>query len=255
MKIAKLITAILVSIFLFNTTYVLSDNNNDFSKNRVEQARSIFKQIEKGNWSLALKKSKKINNKMLSDLIYWLYLNKKKNNANFYDYQNFITQNTNFPNKSYLQYLSEHKINTESISPKEIVNHFKKNEPVSSFGKLRMGEALIASGETERGKKLIKENFIIANLTGFELSHFIKNYSEIIKLKDLIRRAEWLAWENKSGQLRSLMPYLPRDYKALYKARYLLAIRLHGVEYAIKNVPNKYKNNQGLLYQRLHLKI
>ena len=79
MKIARLITAILVSIFLFNTTYVLSDNNNDFSKNRVEQARSIFKQIEKGNWSLALKKSKKINNKMLSDLIYWLYLNKKKN--------------------------------------------------------------------------------------------------------------------------------------------------------------------------------
>jgi soluble lytic murein transglycosylase len=255
MKIARLITAILVSIFLFNTTYVLSDNNNDFSKNRVEQARSIFKQIEKGNWSLALKKSKKINNKVLNDLIYWLYLNKKKNNANFYDYQNFITQNTNFPNKSYLQYLSEHKINTESISPKEILNHFKKNEPVSSFGKLRLGEALIASGETERGKKLIKENFIIANLTGFELSHFIKNYSEIIKLKDLIRRAEWLAWENKSGQLRSLMPYLTRDYKALYKARYLLAIRLHGVEYAIKNVPNKYKNNQGLLYQRLQLKI
>ena len=255
MKIARLVTAILVSFFLFNTTYVLADNNNNFSKNRVEQARSIFKQIEKGNWNQALKKSKKINNKMLSDLIYWLYLNKKKNNANFYDYQNFITQNINFPNKSYLQYLSEHKIKIESISPKEIINHFKKNKPVSSFGKLRLGEALIASGETERGKKLIKENFIIANLTNFELSHFIKNYSEIIKLNDLIRRAEWLAWENKSGQLRSLMPYLPRDYKALYKARYLLAIRLHGVEYAIKNVPNKYKNNQGLLYQRLQLKI
>ena len=104
MKIARLVTAILVSFFLFNTTYVLADNNNNFSKNRVEQARSIFKQIEKGNWNQALKKSKKINNKMLSDLIYWLYLNKKKNNANFYDYQNFITQNTNFLNKSYLQY-------------------------------------------------------------------------------------------------------------------------------------------------------
>ena len=51
------------------------------------------------------------------------------------------------------------------------------------------------------------------------------------------------------------MSYLPEEYKALYKARYLLAIRLHGVEYAIKNVPNKYKNNQGLLYQRLQLKI
>ena len=255
MNISRLITIILVGILLFDTTYVLADNKNNFSKNRVEQTRSIFKQIEKGNWSLALRKTKKINNKILNDLIYWLYLNKKKNNANFYDYQNFITQNTNFPNKPYLQYLLEHKINAELISSKKIINHFKKNKPVSSFGKLRLGEALIISGEIERGKKLIKENFIIANLTNSELSYFIKNYSEIIKLRDLVSRAEWLAWENKFNQLKSLMPYLPKEYKALYKARYLLAIRLHGVEYAIENVPNKYKNNQGLLYQRLQLKI
>ena len=255
MNISRLITIILVGILLFDTTYVLADNKNNFSKNKVEQTRSIFKQIEKGNWSLALRKTKKINNKILSDLIYWLYLNKKKNNANFYDYQNFITQNTNFPNKPYLQYLLEHKINAELISSKKIINHFKKNKPVSSFGKLRLGEALIISGKIERGKKLIKENFIIANLTNSELSYFIKNYSEIIKLKDLVSRAEWLAWENKFNQLKSLMPYLTKEYKALYKARYLLAIRLHGVEYAIKNVPNKYKNNQGLLYQRLQLKI
>ena len=255
MKITRLITITLVGILLFDTTYVLSDNKNNFSKNRVEQTRSIFKHIEKGNWNLALRKTKKINNKILSDLIYWLYLNKKKNNADFYDYQNFITQNTNFPNKPYLQYLLEHKINTELISSKKIINHFEKNKPVSSFGKLRLGEALIISGEIERGKKLIKENFIIANLTNSELSYFIKNYSEIIKLRDLVSRAEWLAWENKFGQLKSLMSYLPEEYKALYKARYLLAIRLHGVEYAIKNVPNKYKNNQGLLHQRLQLKI
>ena len=255
MKIARSITIILVSTLLFKTTYVLADNKNNFSKNRVEQTRSIFKHIEKGNWNLALRKTKKINNKILSDLIYWLYINKKKNNADFYDYQNFITQNTNFPNKPYLQYLLEHKINTGLISPKKIINHFKKNKPVSSFGKLRLGEALVISGEIERGKKLIKENFIIANLTNSELSYFIKNYSEIIKLKDLESRAEWLAWENKFGQLKSLMSYLPEEYKALYKARYLLAIRLHGVEYAIENVPNKYKNNQGLLYHRLQLKI
>ena len=255
MNISRLITIILVGILLFDTTYVLADNKNNFSKNKVEQTRSIFKQIEKGNWSLALRKTKKINNKILSDLIYWLYLNKKKNNANFYDYQNFITQNTNFPNKPYLQYLLEHKINSELVFSKKIINYFEKNKPVSSFGKLRLGEALIISGEIERGKKLIKENFIIANLTNSELSYFIKNYSEIIKLRDLVSRAEWLAWENKFGQLKSLMSYLPEEYKALYKARYLLAIRLHGVEYAIKNVPNKYKNNQGLLHQRLQLKI
>ena len=120
MNISRLITIILVGVLLFDTTYVLADNKNNFSKNKVEQTRSIFKQIEKGNWSLALRKTKKINNKILSDLIYWLSLNKKKNNADFYDYQNFIAQNTNFPNRPYLQYLLEHKINAELISSKKI---------------------------------------------------------------------------------------------------------------------------------------
>ena len=255
MNIIKLIKIAIISIFLLHLTVSVATGNANLSKKNIEYARSIFKQIEKGNWQNAIRKSKKINNKMLEQLVYWLYLNKKTNNANFNDYQNFIKQNPNLPKINRLKHFAEYKINIKSISPQLVINYFKIKEPLTSYGKIKLGEALIAVGNALEGEKLIKTNWKNANLTNNDLSYLLKNYKNIIKEKDIIDRAEWLAWENKSQQLANLFKYLPRDYKSLYKARYLLMIRLYGVDFAIKNVPNKYKNNQGLLYHRLRWKI
>jgi len=254
MKLAKFITAILF-IFFFNSIHVLSDNNYNLSKNNIEQARSIFKQIEKGDWKYAIRKAKKSNNKMLEQLVYWLYLNKKMNNATFQDYQNFIKKNPKIPNINHLKYLSEYKINIKSIDPKFIINYFKINKPLSSYGKIKLGEALINITNSAEGKKLIKSSFKTANLGNQDIFYLTKTYKNIIGLQDIINRAEWLAWENKTQQLKHLFKYLPKDYKALYKARYLLTVRSSGVDYAVRSVPDKYKNNQGLLYQRIKWKL
>ena len=48
-----------------------------------------------------------------------------------------------------------------------------------------------------------------------------------------------------------MLRYLPKDYQALYQARQLLMSKSYGVDNAIKKVPNKFKNDSGLLYDRL----
>ena len=114
MNIIKLIKISIISIFLLHLTVSVATGNANLSKKNIEYARSIFKQIEKGNWQNAIRKSKKINNKMLEQLVYWLYLNKKTNNANFNDYQNFIKQNPNLPKINRLKHFAEYKINIKS---------------------------------------------------------------------------------------------------------------------------------------------
>ena len=96
---------------------------------------------------------------MLEQLVYWLYLNKKTNNANFNDYQNFIKQNPNLPKINRLNHFAEYKINIKSISPQLVINYFKIKEPLTSYGKIKLGEALIAAGNAPEGEKLIKTNF------------------------------------------------------------------------------------------------
>ena len=70
-------------------------------------------------------------------------------------------------------------------------------------------------------------------------------------MEDHIKRADWLAWENKYWELKRMLRYLPKDYQALYNARLLLMSKSYGVDNAIRKVPSKFKKNPGLLYDRL----
>ena len=48
-----------------------------------------------------------------------------------------------------------------------------------------------------------------------------------------------------------MLRYLPKDYQALYNARQLLMSRSYGVDAAISKVPEKFKKDSGLNYDRL----
>ena len=55
------------------------------------------------------------------------------------------------------------------------------------------------------------------------------------------------------GLKKDCLRYLPKDYELLYTARHILITRGYGVDQAIKNVPNKFKNDAGLNYDRLKM--
>ena len=80
---------------------------------------------------------------------------------------------------------------------------------------------------------------------------FRKKYKKYLNPEDYIKRADYLAWENKHWDLKRMLRYLPKDYRLLYNARQILMSKSYGVDKAIKNVPNKFKNDAGLNYDRL----
>ena len=62
--------------------------DSEFSKIAIK----VFDSIEKKKWKTALNVSKKARNKILYNLINYLYLIKPINGATFYDYISFINQ-------------------------------------------------------------------------------------------------------------------------------------------------------------------
>ena len=106
-------------------------------------AKAAFKAIDKKKWQTAIKLSKKAKDKMVFKLVNWLYLIKPNNTASFYDYLTFINNNPNYPRINRLKYLAEHKINLNTVSPKIIIKWFNGKEPLSDFGKIKLGEIYI----------------------------------------------------------------------------------------------------------------
>ena len=221
------------------------------SKKDFKIAKKAFEHIDKKKWQTALKISKKARDKSLYNLINYLYLIKPINAASFYDYVSFINQNPNFPRISRLKYLAEHKINLKVNSPVSIKKWFAGTMPLSEFGKIKLGEIYLSEGNIEEGSKLIKEGWVKAKLSKSQLRYLRKKYKKIIKIEDNIRRADWHAWEGKHWDVQRMLRYLPKDYTALYRARQLLMSRSYGVDNAIAKVPDKFKNDIGLKYDRL----
>ena len=225
--------------------------SNILSKRDFKLAKSAFEYIDKKKWQSALKISTKAKDKTLYNLINYLYLKKTSNAASFYDYFVFINSNTEYPRINRLRYLAEHKINLKTNSPQSIIKWFDGNEPLSDFGKIKLGEIYLLKGNNDKGAELIKEGWIKARLTKSDLRYLRKKYKKIISVDDNIKRVDWHAWEGKHWDVQRMLRYLPKDETTLYRARQLLMSRSYGVDDAISKVAPKFKNDIGLHYDRL----
>ena len=222
-----------------------------YSKKDFIIARKAISEMQKSRWDSSFKVAKKAKDKSIYNFINWRYLLTTGNSASFYDYKVFIDKNRHYPRIDRLRYLAEHKLSTAKISPKKIINWFGEKEPLSGYGEMILGESLLLNGEKSNGTKLIKKGWITADLSKNELKFFRKKFKKYLNADDYIKRADYLAWNNKYWDLRRLTKYLPKDYELLYTARHILMSKGYGVDQAIKNVPEKFKNDPGLNYDRL----
>jgi len=229
----------------------VSKKSKYYSERDFNYAKQAIQFMEKSNWKDALKVAKKARAKSIYNFIQWQHLLTTGNRASFNDYKEFIERNKNYPRIGRIKYLAEHKMSTQILSPKDIINWFENRKPLSGFGKMVLGESLILTGNNSEGIKLIKEGWITADLSKSDLKFFRKKYKKYLSSDDYIKRADYLAWENKYWDLRRMLRYLPKDYQLLYTARQLLMRKSYGVDSAISKVPQKLKNDPGLNYDRL----
>ena len=233
------------------STSTIKVKSKYYSQRDFDIAKKSIKAMENRKWSLALSIAKKAKDKSIYDFIQWRHLLTKGNQASFYDYNTFIKKNENYPRINRIRYLAEHKLSTEKVSPKKIIDWFGINDPLSGFGKLILGESLILKGDINKGISLIKEGWITADLSRSEMKFFRKKYKKYLDSNDYIKRADYLAWESKHWDLKRMLRYLPKDYQLLYTARQILMSKSYGVDKAIADVPAKLKNDPGLNYDRL----
>jgi len=222
-----------------------------YTKKDFAIAKQTIRLIDKKRWKEAHRAAKKAKDSSIYNFTQWKYLLTTGNNATFFDYKFFIQNNSDYPRINRIKYLAEHKLSTKILSPKDIINWFDKNPPLSGFGKIILGEAHILLKNVNIGSKLIKEGWITADLTRSDMKFFRKKFKKYLNSNDYIKRADYLAWENKYWDLKRMLKYLPQDYRLLYTARQLLMSKSYGVDTAISKVPDKFKNNVGLNYDRL----
>jgi soluble lytic murein transglycosylase len=221
------------------------------NKKDFKYAKEIFGFIKDKKWNSALKLTQKVKDKEFKNLVNWMYLKETGNIATFDDYAKFISNNPDYPRINRLRYLAEHKIQIQKTSPTEIIEWFTDQGPLSGTGKLKLSEAYLAINEDKLAYELIKDGWITADLTRNDLKYYARKYKKILNRTDHVKRADYLAWNSEYWDLKRMLPYLPKDLKLLYNARFVLMTHSYGVDKAISEVPENLKKDIGLQYDRL----
>ena len=222
-----------------------------YSKKDFNLAKKSIQLMEQRKWKSAEQSAIKAKDKSIYNFIRWKHLLTTGNTLSFVDYKKFIEAKPDYPRINRIKYLAEHKMSSKELSANSIIEWFEKHPPFSGFGSIILGEAHLLKGNTLEGKKLIKEGWITADLSRSDMKFFRKKFKKILNSSDYIKRADYLAYENKYWDLKRMLRYLPKDYELLYTARQLLMSRSYGVDSAISKVPQKLKDNHGLNYDRL----
>ena len=216
-----------------------------------DRAKETIQFIKDKKWNSALKSAAKVKDKEFKDLINWMYLKTTRNGATFAEYKKFIEQNEDYPRINRIRYLAEEKIYLRNNSPTSVINWFEKYPPLGGLGKIKLAEAYLEQGRTEKVKELIKEGWVTAAIRKNDLGYYRAKFKKFIDSDDHVKRADHLAWERKYWDLKRMLKYLPQDQRALYNARQILMSNSYGVDNAISKVPGYLKEDPGLEFDRL----
>ncbi len=184
-----------------------------------------------------------------------MLLKEQENQATFNDYYEFILKNPDYPRINRLRYLAEHKILLKNSSPRAIINWFEKELPSSGVGKIKLGEAYLEMGQNELAANLIKTGWIDADLSPDDLKYYKNKFNNILKTEDHLKRADYLAWNDQYWDLKRMLSYLPQNERLLYNARFILKTNSSGVDQAVADVPEQFKKDLGLQFDRLKWRV
>ena len=118
-----------------------------YNKKDFNLAKKAISEMKRAKWPNALKTAKKAKDKSIYNFIQWRHLLTKGNQASYYDYKTFIDINEDYPRIGRVKYLAEHKLSTNKVSPKKIIDWYGSSELLSGFGRMILGESYTLTGD------------------------------------------------------------------------------------------------------------
>lgn len=220
------------------------------SDSEISLARSALKDAQRKRWKSARATAGKMNDPLAGRLIYWLLLKHEKSGATYSEIANFIDSNTAWPGLDQLRRRAEEAM-PETLSDQTVVTWFERYSPLTGRGKRLLGEAMVASGQRERGEGFIREAWIGHDFSSRDEKSFLAVHRRLLTAEDQIARLDRLLWDNRRRAARRQTSRVDDGHRRLGLARLALMSRAGGVDAAIKRVPAALRSDPGLIYERV----
>lgn len=188
-------------------------------------------------------------------VFYWLVCTQKGAQivwrpADFANLSRFVAQSPGWPRLDEITLMAE-KAMPPTLTGAEVVAWFAAHPPRTSAGMARYVDALIAAGDEDRARTVLRAWWGSALLSAQDQKTIYGRYARLLDAGAHVARLDALLFAGYDASARGLADWMGPGYRALADARIAVKRDKGGVDAAIARVPVALLADAGLRYERL----
>jgi soluble lytic murein transglycosylase len=208
-----------------------------------------FDLADRAQWDAARSAAGGASNAIVRRLVDWRFASAANSGADFNTISQFIAANPDFPNMNGLRARAEAAMPASAMDAGQVVAWFGSREPRSGDGFVKLGDALIRSGQRARGEATIRQGWIEAEPSDAAMALVWSQYPNLIGAREHEARLSRLLWARKYGPAQAMFGRVSGGAAAAATARIKLQGSARDAEQAYNAVPSDYRD-AGLLFDR-----
>ncbi|KPF80125.1 hypothetical protein IP88_01010 [alpha proteobacterium AAP81b] len=186
---------------------------------------------------------------VLDDVVIWDRLRRETYRGSFAEYAAFLKAHPDWPQATLLRRLAERAID-DSVPADARLDFFRQFPPLSATAKLRMAEALKASGRAAEAVTMARDAWDSAGLDALQETFLFTLFGNDLQPGDHLSRADRLLWSGQSSAASRLLPRLDVDHRLWLLARLALKANSPDAEVRLAAVPAALRDEPGLILDR-----
>lgn len=215
--------------------------------------RKAFELARNGHWKQAQRTASQAQEPLLHKVLLWLEYGKAGGDG-FETIADFIDRNPHWPRLETLKRRAEDALD-DGVPAAVVLDWFRRHDPVSAQGAVRYAEALVASGADAEGTRRLREIWIEGTFSAGSERDFLKRHRGLLTETDHLARLDRLLWDGHTRSARRMLRRVDKGWQALAMARMALRRSAPGVDWAVAQVPDRLKDDPGLIYERLRWRL
>jgi soluble lytic murein transglycosylase len=224
------------------------------SEAEIALVKSALEALRKGSASEATRIEGTISDPAARKLVEWIILRSEHSGSDSARFLAFIEANPNWPNIAMFRRRAEAMMWNESLKPARVLAFFKDSPPQCGMGRLVLARALLAQGDSEGAKALVREAWRNDPISAEVEKQVLEKYSEFLTRADHKARVEKrFSVADNEAAMRAAHRLGAADVAI---ARVRLAINTNksgNVRKLLGDVPEEARQEPGYLFARAHL--
>jgi soluble lytic murein transglycosylase len=220
----------------------------------AEGGRSLvedaFRAASHEHWERAFRLIAQADDPLAAKVLRWAAMTGRAPGFDFAAIAGFVLANPGWPMQEELRLAAEAALD-QGTDPALARRFFEAQPPLTTAGRVRFAELLLAEGQAERALPWLRQAWIEGEFSPGEEAGFLARHGRRLATADHVARLDALLWRGKRASAERMLKRVPKDRQALAKARLRLQQHARGVDGAVNAVPTALQGDGGLVFDRL----